>query len=63
MPPDRKGRTMRSHFYINGSSVMISNFYPEYGHSPVAPAGFSIMLKVDDAVAWFARAVAAASPS
>lgn len=59
MPPDEKGRTMHAHLYINNASVMISDFYPEQGFSPVAPAGFSIMLKVDDADAWFDRAVTA----
>lgn len=59
MPPDEKGRTMHAHLYINGSSVMISDFYPEHGHPVVPISGFSIMLKVDDADAWFDRAVGA----
>ena len=59
MPADEKGRTMHAHLYINGSSVMMSDFYPEHGH-PVAPhSGFSIMLRVDDTDTWFDRAVAA----
>jgi PhnB protein len=58
-PPDEKGRTMHAHLYINGTSVMLSDFYPEQGHSKVAAAGFSIMLKVDDADRWFDRAVKA----
>jgi uncharacterized glyoxalase superfamily protein PhnB len=57
IPPDEKGRTMHAHLYINGASVMLSDFYPEHGHPPVAPAGFSVMLKVDDADAWYNRAV------
>jgi PhnB protein len=63
MPPDEKGRTMHAHLYINGSSVMLSDFYPEHGHSVVAPAGFSVMLRVDDADAWYDRAVAAGCTS
>jgi PhnB protein len=59
MPPDEKGRTMHAHLYINGSSVMLSDFYPEHGHVPVTAAGFNIMLRVDDADAWYNRAVAA----
>jgi uncharacterized glyoxalase superfamily protein PhnB len=51
-PPDEKGRTMHAHVYINGASVMMSDFYPEHGHPVVAPAGFNVMLKVDDADAW-----------
>lgn len=57
VPPDDKGRTMHAHVYVNGASVMISDFYPEHGHPPVTPAGFSVMLKVDDADAWYKRAV------
>jgi PhnB protein len=57
IPPDEKGRTMHAHVYINGASVMLSDFYPEHGHPPVPPAGFSVMLKVDDADAWYNRAV------
>ena len=58
-PPDGKGRTMHVHLYINGSSVMLSDFFPEQGHAKVAPQGFSLMLKVDDADTWFDRAVKA----
>ena len=58
-PPDDKGRTMHVHLYINGSSVMLSDFFPEQGHAKVAPQGFSLMLKVDDADTWFDRAVKA----
>ena len=58
-PPDPKGRTMHVHLYINGSSVMLSDFFPEHGHAVEAPAGFTMQLIVDDAQAWFDRAVAA----
>ncbi len=56
-PVDDKGRTMHVHLYINGSSVMISDFYPEHGHAKEAPAGFSVALHVSDIDAWFKRAV------
>lgn len=59
MPPDEKGRTMHAHLYINNASIMMSDCYPEHGHPWVAPAGFSVMLKVDDADAWYDRAVGA----
>ena len=62
-PPDEKGRTMHAHLYINNSSVMFSDFYPEHGHCAVAPAGFNVMLRVDDADAWYDRAVAAGCTS
>jgi uncharacterized glyoxalase superfamily protein PhnB len=56
-PVDDKGRTMHIHLYVNGSSVMISDFYPEHGHAKEAPGGFSIALHVDDIDFWFKRAV------
>ena len=65
-PVDAKGRTMHIHLYLNGGSLMLSDFYPEHGHGAKAPAGFTIALMVDDADAWFDRAVkagaAAATP-
>jgi uncharacterized glyoxalase superfamily protein PhnB len=59
IPPDDKGRTMHAHVYINGSSVMLSDFYPEHGHNKVEPQGFNLTLMVDDAQAWQDRAAAA----
>jgi uncharacterized glyoxalase superfamily protein PhnB len=58
-PPDEKGRTMHAHLYINGASVMFSDVYPEHGHALQAPAGFHILLPVNDIDAWYQRAVAA----
>ena len=31
-PPDEKGRTLHAHLYINGSSLMLSDAYPDQGH-------------------------------
>ena len=56
-PPDAKGRTMHAHLYINGSSVMMSDAYPEHGHPYGPAAGFSLMLMVDDIDAGYERAV------
>ena len=58
-PPDDKGRTMHAHLYINGSSVMLSDPFPEHGCPLVPPAAFSIMLPVSDVDVWYDRAVAA----
>ncbi|UUP16253.1 VOC family protein [Nitratireductor thuwali] len=52
-PPDEKGRTMHVHLYINGSSVMLSDFYPEHGHAFEKPQGFTMHLIVDDIDAWW----------
>lgn len=57
--PDEQGRTMHVHLYINGSSLMLSDAYPEHGVPDVDPQGYSIMLPVDDIATWWDRAVAA----
>jgi PhnB protein len=59
VPPDEKGRTMHVHLYINGSSLMMSDAYPEHGHPLTKPQGFNLQLVVDDIDFWWDRAVAA----
>jgi PhnB protein len=59
---DEQGRTMHIHLYLNGSSLMLSDFYPEYGHPPRKPAGFDLTIDVkeqDDIDTWWNRALAA----
>jgi len=56
-PVDDKGRTMHVHLYINGSSVMLSDAYPEHGHPLVKPQGFNLTLQVNDIDAWWKRAM------
>ncbi len=56
-PVDEKGRTMHVHLHINGSSVMLSDPYPEHGHPLQKPQAFSLVLQVDDIDAWWKRAV------
>ncbi len=58
-PLDDQGRTMHIHLHINGSSLMLSDAYPEYGHPLEKPQAFSLMLPVDDIDAWWEKAVAA----
>ena len=58
-PVDEKGRTMHVHLYVNGSSLMLSDPYPEHGYALKSPQAFDLMLHVDDIDAWWARAVAA----
>jgi len=58
-PPDDKGRTMHAHLYVNGSSLMLSDPYPEHGHPFRESAGFSLTLMVDDVDEWFERAIKA----
>ena len=58
-PVDDKGRTMHVHLYVNGSSLMLGDPYPEYGHPLQTPQAFNLTLQVDDIDAWWSRAVAA----
>ncbi|ODT87280.1 glyoxalase/bleomycin resistance/extradiol dioxygenase family protein [Phenylobacterium sp. SCN 70-31] len=58
-PPDEKGRTMHVHLYVNGASVMLSDFFEEYGHGFERPQAFNLTLQVDDIDAWWTRAIAA----
>ena len=58
-PPDEKGRTMHVHLYINGSSVMLGDPFPEQGCNLEKAQGFNLMLPVDDIAAWWKRAIAA----
>ena len=57
--PDDKGRTMHVHLHVNGSSVMLSDAYPEHGFPLEKPQSFTMHLVVDDIDAWWARAVGA----
>lgn len=61
IPVDDKGRTMHAHLYINGGSLMISDFYPEHGHPAVPAQGFTVMIMIpdNDIQAWWDRAIAA----
>jgi PhnB protein len=58
-PLDEKGRTMHVHLYVNGSSLMLGDAYPEYGHPLQTPQAFNLTLQVDDIDAWWSRAIAA----
>jgi uncharacterized glyoxalase superfamily protein PhnB len=59
VPPDEKGRTMHVHLVVNGTSVMLSDAFPEYGHPLQAPQAFSLLLPVEDIAVWWNRAVVA----
>lgn len=58
-PLDEKGRTMHIHLYLNDSSLMLSDAYPEYGHALEKPQAFDLTLQVPDIDSWWERAVAA----
>jgi uncharacterized glyoxalase superfamily protein PhnB len=56
-PPAEDGRTTHVHLHINGSSVMLSDPYPEQGAPLKAPQGYHLMLEVDDVEFWRKRAI------
>jgi PhnB protein len=57
-PPDEQGRTMHVHLYVNGSSLMLSDAYPEHGYASEKPQAFTMTLMIDDDIdAWWNRAV------
>jgi PhnB protein len=57
------GRLMHAHLHVNGASLMLHDEFPEYagpGEADVAGGGgLTLHLQVDDADAWFNRAVSA----
>jgi len=59
MPADDQGRTMHVHLHVNGSSLMLSDAFPEHGHPLRAPEAFTLMLMVDGTDARYAHAVEA----
>jgi PhnB protein len=58
-PVDEQGRTMHIHLYINGSSLMLCDPYPDYGHPFEKPQGYTMLLPLanGDIDSWWKRAV------
>lgn len=58
VPPDEQGRTMHAHLYVNGSSLMLNDAYPEHGHSHQPAAGYTLQLHLsaDEIDGWWKRA-------
>jgi len=54
-------RIMHAHLTINGGALMLNDDFPEMagGHEAAAPAGTTLHLQVDDADAWWDRAIEA----
>ena len=53
------GRILNARIDVNGGSIMLMDPMPEHGHPAATHKGFNLHLHVDDADAWFDRAVAA----
>ena len=52
-------RLMQASLKINGGWIMLSDEFPEHGYTATPPPAVTLHLQVDDADAWFARALAA----
>jgi PhnB protein len=59
MPADDGKRLIHLCLKINNGYVMFSDPFPEHGHPAQTPQAFTLHLQVEDADAWFNRAVAA----
>lgn len=57
VPLDEKGRRCHLHLHLNGSSLMLSDPFPEHGHAAQTPQSFNLTLMVQDIDTWFRRAV------
>ena len=58
--PHESGKLIHCHLVINGGDLMLSDEFPEYGASlGDGPKGVTMHLQVDDADAWWERAVGA----
>lgn len=60
MPVEGSDKLMHSEMRVNGGTVYVSDEFPEYGASlGDGPRGVTVFLSVDDADAWYNRAVEA----
>jgi PhnB protein len=51
------GKIMHAHLRINGGDIYMWDFFPEYGMAPVKPQAVVVHLEVDNADAWWKRAL------
>jgi uncharacterized glyoxalase superfamily protein PhnB len=58
-PVDSQGRTMHIHLDFNGTSLMLSDGFPEHGHPALPPQGFTMIIPATDIDKQFERAVKA----
>jgi PhnB protein len=52
-------RIMHSHLKINGGSLLLNDDFPEWTGGVAMPAAVTLHIQVDDADAWWNRAIAA----
>ena len=59
VPEENGKRLMHAHLVINDGHLLLNDDFPEWTGGIAVPAGVTIHLQVDDADAWWERAVAA----
>lgn len=59
IPAEDGKRLIHAQLTVNGGSVMLNDPFPEHGHAAAPLSCLIMQLLVDDAQAWFDRAVAA----
>lgn len=59
IPAENSDKLMHAQVDINGSPVFLCDFFPDYGYAPVPAQGFNLHIHVDDAQAWWDRAIKA----
>lgn len=59
MPIGDANKIIHAHVQINGGPLFLSDPFPEHGHPLEEPKGYTLHLQVDDAKAWYDRALAA----
>ena len=63
LSPDEQGRLLHCHLHTTATGravvALLSDFFPEHGGQAEAPQGYTLHLAVDDADAWFVRAIGA----
>ena len=52
-------RLLHCHLQINGGSLMMSDWFPEWGMEKKPPQAYTLHLQVDDVDAWWKRATEA----
>jgi uncharacterized glyoxalase superfamily protein PhnB len=59
MPMGDDARIIHGYLRINNGPLFLCDPFPEHGHPLEEPKGYTLHLQVDNAKAWFDRAVAA----
>jgi PhnB protein len=56
-PAEDGKRLLHCHLQINGASLMMCDWFPEWGMEKKPPQAFTLHLQVEDVEAWWKRAI------